>query len=120
MKITNPIGKKGEDIAVKFLKNKDYKIIETNFRKHYGEIDIIAIDEKTLVFIEVKTRSSDKFGDPFESITSWKLKAVIKTANLYKASHKNLPDSLRIDAIAVKLNTDQEVENIKHIENISV
>src|SRR5438046_1996750 len=98
MKITNPIGKKGEEIAVQFLKKKGYKILEVNFHKQYGEIDIIAIapsypllgrgegSRGTLVFIEVKTRTSNQFGTPFESITPWKLKSLIKTAQLYKAS----------------------------------
>src|SRR5882762_11939271 len=119
MKISDPIAKKGEDIAVAYLEKKDYTILERNFRKKYGEIDIIAKKNNTLVFIEVKTRTSNQFGEPIESITPWKLKSLIKTAYLYKAFHPRLPESLRIDAILVKLLGNGEVENIEHMENIS-
>ena len=118
MKISNPTAILGEDAAYKFLKNLGYKIIDRNFRVGYGEIDIIAIHENTLVFIEVKTRSSDNFGTPFEAITPWKMRPLIRTAQFYKSSHRNLPESLRIDAIGVKV-SGSEVTNIEHIKNIS-
>ena len=57
MKISNPTAVIGEDIAVNYLKKKGYKIIERNFRKGYGEIDIIALKKNVLVFVEVKTRT---------------------------------------------------------------
>lgn len=123
MHIANPIGKKGEDEAVAFLKKKKYKILERNYRKHYAEIDIIAIDtakpEPVLVFIEVKTRTSNKFGTPFESITSWKLKPLLRAAQTYAMSHPKLPQSLRIDAIAVILDIELKLASLEHMENIS-
>ena len=123
MKIVNPIAVLGEDKACEYLRKKGYKIIERNFRKGYGEIDIIAIDssekEKVLIFVEVKARTSDEFGSPLESITPWKLNSVIKTAQFYKMIHPNLPDSLRIDAISVVLSGNNKVENIEHVKNIS-
>lgn len=127
MRIVNPIGKKGEDLAVEFLRKKGYKIIERNFRKGYGEIDIIAVDPSVysgsknpiLVFFEVKTRTSEKFGTPFESITSWKLRQLLKTAEYYSHSHKNLPCELRVDAIAVVLDSSNNLVSIEHMENIS-
>src|SRR3989344_3350437 len=119
MFIPNPTARLGEEIAAKYLLDKGYKIIERNFRKGYGEIDIIAIDKDTLVFIEVKTRTSNKFGDPLESITPWKLKSLIKTAYFYRKLNSNLPDGLRIDAVSVKLSYDNNVESIEHIKNIS-
>lgn len=123
MKIANPVAKKGEELAVEFLRKKGYKIIERNFRKGYGEIDIVAIDgngnEKTLVFIEVKTRTSAKFGSGLESIAPWKLKTLIKTSQFYKMIHPNLPNNLRIDAVSVVLSNGQ-INNIEHIKNITV
>ena len=123
MKIVNPIAVLGEDKACEYLRKKGFKIIERNFRKGYGEIDIIAIDssesEKVLTFVEVKTRTSNQFGSPLESITPWKLKSIIKTAQFYKMIHPNLPDSLRIDAISVALSGNNKVENIEHVKNIS-
>ncbi|MEK7517674.1 MAG: YraN family protein [Patescibacteria group bacterium] len=141
MKIVNPIAKLGEDKACEFLKKIGFKIIERNFRKGYGEIDIVAIDPSTgstspstmssgsngslqassgqaLVFIEVKTRTSGQFGTPLEAITYWKLKSIIKTAQFYKMVHPRLPDSLRIDAISVVLH-EGGTEKIEHIKNIS-
>ena len=118
MKIVNPIAKLGEDKACEFLKKIGFKIIERNFRKGYGEIDIIAINKNTLVFVEVKTRTSSQFGTPLEAITYWKLKSIIKTAQFYKMVHPRLPDSLRIDAISVVLHGG-ETEKIEHIKNIS-
>ena len=126
MKISNPIARIGEELATSFLRKKGYKIIERNFRKGYGEIDIIAIDPSTisgqvdtLVFVEVKTRISINFGSPFEAITPWKLKTLVKTAQFYKSLHPALPQSLRIDAVSVKLSKNNSVEKIELLENIS-
>ena len=118
MKIVNPVAKLGEDKACEYLKKLGFKILERNYRKTYGEIDIIAIDKDVLAFIEVKTRTSDQFGSPLESITPWKLKSLIKTAQYYKMTHKNLPESLRIDAVSVIL-SGNDVQNIELIRNIS-
>lgn len=118
MKIANPTGRLGEQAAVDFLKKINYKILDRNFRAGYGEIDIIAVKDNVLVFVEVKTRSSDNFGTPFEAITPWKLKPLIRTAQFYKSSHKGLPMEMRIDAIGVKVKENQ-IESIEHIKNIS-
>lgn len=119
MKIANPVAVLGEDIAVDYLKKKGYKIIERNFRKKYQEIDVIATESSTLVFVEVKTRRSESYGSPFESIAPWKLKHLIRLAQYYKMLHPKLPDDMRIDAIGVILSYDNKVDNIEHIENIS-
>mgnify|MGYP001559559692 CR=1 FL=1 len=118
MKVFNPIALKGERIAALYLRNKGFKILESNFRKGYGELDIIATDKDTLVFIEVKTRTSSKYGNPLEAITPWKLKSLVKTAQYYKITHPKLPDRLRIDAVAVSLIGGQ-IKNIEHVKNIS-
>lgn len=125
MYINVKAGKIGEDAAVSYLQKKGYKIISRNFRIRNGEIDIIAIEPKTLnkdidvlVFVEVKARSSSDFGTPFEAITYWKLKALINAARFYKASHRGLPESLRIDAIAVNIANNGEVIDMEHVKNI--
>lgn len=123
MRIVNPTAKLGEDKACEYLKNLGFKILERNFRKGYGEIDIVAIEEtkedkKVLVFIEVKTRTSNQFGSPLDAITYWKLRSLIKTAQYYKMTHKNLPESLRIDAVSIILNGDK-VASIDLTRNIS-
>ncbi len=126
MKIVNPVALQGEELATQFLQKKGYKIIERNFRKRYGEIDIIALDgstgtglDQTLVFIEVKTKNNSNYGEPLESITPWKLHSVIKTAHFYKMTHPKLPDRMRIDAVSVKLFRRGNSDFIEHIQNIS-
>lgn len=120
MKITNPVAVIGEDKACEFLKKKGYKIIERNFRKGYGEIDIICLKDKTLVLVEVKTRTSTAYGTPLEAISYYKLKSLIKTAEFYKHLHKELPEAMRIDAISVMLDNIGNVSSIEHTENISL
>jgi len=118
VKIVNPTAKLGEDKACEYLKKLGFKILERNYRKTYGEIDIIAIEKDVLSFIEVKTRTSNLFGSPLEAITYWKLKSLIKTAQFYKMAHRNLPDALRIDAVSVILN-GSDVKTIELTRNIS-
>ena len=119
MRISNPTAKLGEEIATNYLKNKGYKIIERNFRKGYGEIDIIATFENTLIFVEVKTRTTSLYGGALESIAYYKIKSLIKTAQFYKILHPKLPESMRIDAILIDLGSDNKPSNIEHVANIT-
>lgn len=117
MFIPNPTARLGEKLASEYLQKQGYKIIEKNFRKGYGEIDVIAIDKDTLVFVEVKTKTSNSFGTPFEAITPFKIKALERTAMFYKKLHPELPDALRIDAVSVILSKDNsaKIELLKNI-----
>lgn len=101
-------GKIGEEKAVEFLKNNGYKIIERNYRTKIGEIDIIAKHKREIVFIEVKTRSSDDFGIPEESVNERKLKRIEKIAEIYLKRKKiNLP--YRFEVLSIL----KEDENFK-------
>lgn len=113
------LGKQGENLAVRHLKRNKYKILEKNFRSKFGEIDIIAQEGDFLVFVEVKTRWSEKFGSPEEAITPWKIKRVIKTGQYYKSLHPELPEALRIDVVAIELSPAGGVEKIRLIKNTS-
>ena len=119
MKISNPVAVIGEDKACELLKKKGYKIIERNFRKGYGEIDIVCLKDKTLIFVEVKTRTSKAYGTPIEAISYFKLKSLIKTAQFYSHLHPEFPDALRIDAVCVMLDHLSNPTSIEHNENIS-
>jgi putative endonuclease len=116
-------GELGEKIAVEYLKRHNFRIIERNFRTRNGEIDIIAIDtnEKPYVlsFIEVKTRKTVEYGIPLEAIGFHKLQALQRTAEFYKLSHSGLPDSLRIDAVAILLNADNSLAQLELVKNIT-
>ncbi|MDP2860884.1 MAG: YraN family protein [bacterium] len=112
-------GKIGEDIACEFLKNRGYKILERNFQKRYGEIDIVAKDKDVLVFVEVKTRKSGEYGRPEEAVTPRKLHDVIKTSKYYLLTHPELSDNCRIDVVAVELNPDDSPRRIELFPNVT-
>ena len=94
-------GKIGEDIAVKYLENIKYKIIERNFECKQGEIDIIAKDKEWIVFVEVKTRASVLYGLPKEAVNQNKKKHIYRSAEyyIYSRNLQNIP--IRIDVIEV-------------------
>ena len=110
------VGALGEKLAAGFLRKRGYHIIETNYRCPAGEIDIIARQGETLVFIEVRTKSSQEFGSPEESITSAKKARLRALAAHYGQTHDNLP-SQRIDVVSVELDKKGRVSRIEIIEN---
>jgi putative endonuclease len=110
-------GDKGEKEAKTFLKKKGYRIIETNFRCREGEIDIIAQNKGTLVFVEVRTKTGAQFGSPEESVTVSKKAKLTTTALSYVSTHKGLPESWRIDFIGIELDKSGKPSRIEHIED---
>ncbi len=114
--LNKSLGEVGEAIAVTFLKGIKYSIIEQNFRCKCGEIDIIARDGKTLVFVEVKTRSNAAFGVPQLAVTPFKQRQISKTALTWLAQKKLQDASARFDVIAI-LQRNQTVPEIEHIKN---
>jgi putative endonuclease len=109
----NILGKKGEDIAVRFLTAKGYRIIERNWRTGRDEIDIIAYDGNILVIVEVKTRSTDFFGEPEEAVTERKQKFLVRAAEEY-VNRKEIDSEIRFDIISIII--EQGKETIRHIE----
>ncbi len=99
-------------MALEFLRKCGYKILERNFRQRFGEVDIIALDGDTLVFVEVKARWSERFGQPLEAITPSKIRSLARIAHYYKLLHPKLPDKLRIDAVGVSGDQIQLVKGI--------
>jgi putative endonuclease len=110
-------GALGERIAREFLGKNGYDIIETNYRCPEGEIDIIAKQGDTLVFIEVRTKMSRLFGSPEESITRVKKERLITLAGRYGQEHENLPAAWRIDVVAIQIDRQGKVSRIDLIEN---
>ena len=107
----------GEKIACEFLGKNGYKILETNYRCPDGEIDIVAQQKDTLVFIEVRTKKSWGFGMPEESITAVKQERLVKLAEQYGQSHENLPETWRIDVVAIQIENNGKIARIDIIEN---
>jgi putative endonuclease len=113
------LGEAGENLAVDYLEERGYKIIERNFQNKWGEIDIVAEDknEDIIVFVEVKTRIGEKFGLPEDAINKNKMNKLIKNADAYMRFKKN---QYRIDAICVVLNEEYNLERINYYKNITL
>ena len=110
------LGQKGENQAKKHLQNNGYKILEQNFSCSFGEIDIIALHQNNLVFIEVKTRKSLEFGRPEQAVTPRKIQHIKRVGQYYKSLHPELPESLRIDVVSI---IDTTPPKIKLFQNIT-
>jgi putative endonuclease len=110
-------GALGEKLANAFLKKKGYRILQTNYRCPKGEIDIIALHQDCLVFIEVRTKINLEFGTPEESITHTKMKHLENAAHYYQQSHHPLPSSWQIDVIVIELDANSRCKRLELIEN---
>ena len=107
-------GQRGEKLAQRFLKKQGYKILTTNYQNKLGEIDIIAQDKNTLVFVEVKTRTSARFGLGKEAVDKHKQRQIVKVAQAYLKQHYPKQDvKVRFDVIGI----DLEKEKIELIKN---
>ena len=107
-------GKQGEEIAVNYLIEKGYEILERNWRNRHKEIDIIAKDGKELVIVEVKTRKSNNYGEPDLAVNKQKHRLLIYAANAY-FFRNNLDINTRFDIISIVFNDGEPV--IDHIED---
>lgn len=114
-------GKIGEDVAVKFLEKNNYKILERNYRKPWGEIDIIVSDIKNneLVFVEVKTQNKKFEWRPEENVSFHKKRQLSRIVSTYLMANK-IPENQdwRVDVVAIKLNFETKNAQVEHIKNI--
>ena len=108
-------GKIGEKVAQEYLIKNDYEILVKNFRCKQGEIDIIAKDKNELVFIEVKTRTNKKYGNPIDPVTYTKRKHIINTIKFYLYITKLEDVFIRIDIIELLKKEDKIY--IRHTKN---
>ncbi len=110
----NELGKKGEELAVQFLKKNGYKILELNWRFKKAEVDIISQKNNILAVVEVKTRSSNYFGNPQDFVNPKKIQLLVDAINEYVIS-KNLDVEVRFDIIAILKN--KNTFEIEHLED---
>ena len=110
----NELGKKGEELAVNFLIEKGYDILERNYRFDKAEVDIIAQQDDTLAIIEVKTRSTVDFGNPQDFVKPKQIQRLVKAVDEY-ITVNNLDVEVRFDIIA--LVKQGNGFNIEHLEN---
>ncbi|WAC07340.1 MAG: YraN family protein [Thermodesulfobacteriota bacterium] len=114
------MGKRGEKLAIGFLKKLRYKILEKNFRCKFGEIDIIALQGNTLVFVEVKTRSSLEYGCPQASVTARKRYQLTKVAFFYLQKNRLFDRAARFDVVAIEFDSrEKRIELIRNAFELS-
>lgn len=112
-------GDRGERLAVRHLKKSGLKIVARNYRNRFGEIDIIALDGQTIVFVEVKTRKSNAAGSPLEAVGESKQSKVIQVAQAYLKERRLFEYSVRFDVIGIVWNEAEkeskpELTHVRH------
>lgn len=110
------VGRAGEDAGAAYLTRLGYRILERNWRCHAGEIDLIAEDAGTIVFVEVRSRTNpSRYGTAIEAITERKRRQVREVAAYYMARSRNAAASARCDAVAVTFAPDGSVAELLHV-----
>ena len=109
------IGKQGEKIAKEYLEKNGYKIIESNYKTRYSEIDLVCQKDNEMVFVEVRTKTNERFGSPEETINRDKINKLIRAANAY-AARKNWPGPYQIEAVCIVLGPDNTIKRIEQYD----
>ena len=112
-----PLGKRGEDVAARFLKRRGYLIVARGQRDMLGELDLVAIDQRTIVFVEVKTRKSHHAGHPAEAVGEAKQRRLTRLALGYLKRHDLLEYQARFDVVAVTWPDSDQRPTIEHFCN---
>ncbi|PXW33519.1 UNVERIFIED_CONTAM: putative endonuclease [Williamsia faeni] len=102
------VGQLGEDLAVRFLEDAGWVVVERNWRCRYGELDVIAVDGVALVVVEVKARTGALFGDVAEAVSFEKYKRMRRLAGLWLREQNRRWPVVRFDVVAVQLNSSEE------------
>ncbi|HTN70823.1 MAG TPA: YraN family protein [Methylomirabilota bacterium] len=108
-------GKEGERLAERYLQQKGYKIVERNYRCRGGEVDLIVLDRKIIVFVEVKTRSDHRFGSPLEAVETRKQQKMIRAAQFFLHEKKLHSRDARFDVVGISWRGQKPA--VEHIEN---
>lgn len=109
------LGREGEQIAERYLRKKGYRVVERNYRCPVGELDLIFLDRRVIVFVEVKTRLDERFGGPVESVNPRKQRKMIKTALFFLSEHKLHHREARFDVVGISFAGREPV--VEHIQN---
>lgn len=114
--MASPLGPRGEAIAADFLVGAGWNIVHRNFRAGRKEVDLVVRRDGIVAFVEVKTRSSNRFGDPLDAITPRKQREVEEVARAWIERHGSDDDVYRFDAVAVRLQPDG-APRVEHLED---
>lgn len=115
--LNKDIGAYGEDLACKYLLNINHKILARNFRNKLGEIDIITFFNNMIIFTEVKSRYTNSYGSPMESVTYYKQRQIIKLSSYYVLINKFNDYNIRYDVIEILFNKSNQNFTINHIKD---
>ena len=111
------LGRRGEDEAADYLRKNGYRILARNLRAKFGEIDVVAQDGPTLCFVEIKTRSSIRFGFPEEAVDARKRQRLVRLASWYLQSRPSAqPRPVRFDVLAILTGADSTPARIRLIK----
>ncbi len=111
------LGAQGERYAARYLRKRGYKILEQGHRQRRGEIDIVAVDQDTIVFVEVKTRNSGRHGTPAQAVDATKQRFLTRAALIYLKKHGLLELPCRFDVIAIVWPPGQRKPKLQHFQN---
>lgn len=111
------IGDLGEALAADYLKGKGYQLLDQHFTTRYGELDLVMQELDTIIFVEVKTRTSETFGLPETSITPEKLEKIHNAGLLWLQDHPDSPDDYRVDVVAIQLDQQKHIRDLRHFIN---
>lgn len=109
------LGKEGERVAERYLQNKGYKLVERNYRCRAGELDLIVLDRRVVVFVEVKTRTGRGFGSPLEAVEFRKQRKIIQAAQFFLAEKRLQQRDARFDVVGVSWAGREPI--VEHVEN---
>lgn len=109
------LGKEGERLAERYLRTKGYKLVERNYRCRAGELDLIVLDRRVVVFVEVKTRTGHGFGSPLEAVEFRKQRKMIQAAQFFLAAKGLQQRDARFDVVGVSWAGREPI--VEHIEN---
>ena len=123
MKAKDALGRRGEEIAAAYLVTAGFRVLARNWRCPVGEIDIVAHEGPTLVVVEVKTRTTDAFGHPFEAVTPAKLRRLHLLAAAWQAAHpaeagRMRPRDVRVDVVGILCPASGE-PTVEHLRAVS-
>jgi putative endonuclease len=111
------LGQRGERAAARYLRRQGYKIVGRGERDHFGELDLVAVEGRTIVFVEVKTRTSHEAGHPAEAVGPEKQKRLTRLALAYLKRHDLLENAARFDVLAITWPDGAKRPTIEHIKN---
>ncbi len=116
----NSIGKIGEDAACEYLQSRGYLILERNFRSKFGEIDIVTRYKDKYIFVEVKTKTDDRTGKPFEAVGRNKINHIKRAVEFYLLSNKIKNVKLSIDVVSIMLDQSRKIKQLQHFQSVEI